>query len=127
MKKGVEMDKKLVLAKIKDVLFENGYILSARTYGSWLHKEKTVNVDIAVIIPSQLGVVESAVYESLKELRLNLIEKTNCDIDLIPHTIDEIEDLRSPLWYPRYNPSLLNHSQTTTSKIFEKYVRQNIC
>ena len=123
------MDKNLVLAKIKDVLSKNSYVLSARVYGSWLHKEKAVDVDIAIIIPSQLGVVESIVYESLKELRLNLVEEINCDIDLIPHTIDEIEDLRSPLWYPRYNPSLcygetikgkfLMNSISTREKKFE--------
>lgn len=82
-------------------------ILQARVYGSWLYNEQSVDMDIAVVIRSEFGVVSSHDYRTLRELRFFLCEKTGQDIDLVPHTDDEFIDRNSPLWYPRYNPSLV--------------------
>lgn len=43
----------------------------------------------------------------LRKLRQRLCRTFKIDIDLVPHTIDEIKDINSPLWHPRYNPSLV--------------------
>lgn len=100
------MDKNDLLSVIKIRLDLAKYILSARIYGSWLHNEKTVDVDIAVMVSGEYGIVDQDVYRSLSELRKGLSNETGSDIDLIPHTLDEFRDNRSPIWYPRYNPSL---------------------
>ncbi|MDP4031342.1 MAG: hypothetical protein Q8P60_00550, partial [Pseudorhodobacter sp.] len=47
-------------------------------------------------------------YRLLLILRDYLVAETGNDIDLVPHTMDELDDVRSPLWYPRYNPSLVS-------------------
>lgn len=62
---------------------------------------------MAVIVRSEFGVVNPQDYRALRELRLSLCEKTGQDIDLVPHTDDEFVDRNSPLWYPKYNPSLV--------------------
>lgn len=103
----MNVDKELVMKKVVDALDICEQILSARVYGSWLYDEESVDVDIAVIIPSHYGIVESNVYRIIKNLRKKLCKQTECDIDLVPHTIDEITNINSPLWYPRYNPSLV--------------------
>ena len=105
----MDKDKSEILRIIKEGLDECDYVLSARIYGSWLHGEAMEDVDVAVMIPSvNGGVVDEHVYRELKNLRENLNVKLNRDVDLIPHTMDEIDDLRSTLWYPRYNPSLVS-------------------
>ncbi|MBT3464822.1 hypothetical protein HN451_07550 [archaeon] len=107
MNKELTTDKKLVLKQISKALNDSGQILSARIYGSWLYNEKSVDLDVAIMIPSQDGIVEPDVYRKLYELRKSLCDNTRHDIDLIPHTTDEKLNINSPLWYPRYNPSLV--------------------
>ena len=82
-------------------------VISAVIYGSWLSQEKLTDIDVAIVIPSSNGVVENNTYLALKELRESLALKLDRDIDLVPHTSDEFKDKRSPLYYPRYNPSLI--------------------
>lgn len=82
-------------------------IAHARIYGSWLYNEQSVDMDMAVIVRSKFGVVNPQDYRALRELRLSLCEKTGQDVDIVPHTDDEFVDRNSPLWYPRYNPSLV--------------------
>lgn len=82
-------------------------IRHGRVYGSWLYNEQSVDMDIAVIVRSEFGVVNHHDYRALQKLRLSLCEETGQDIDLVPHTDDEFVDRNSPLWYPRYNPSLV--------------------
>jgi len=101
------MKKELIFKKVTDSINKCKHILSARIYGSWLHDANTIDLDIAVMIKSKDGIVDSSVYRYLRNFRSGLAKSTNCDIDLVPHTLDEVEDLNSPLWYPRYNPSLI--------------------
>jgi predicted nucleotidyltransferase len=82
-------------------------ITAARIYGSWLHKEHSVDLDLAVMASSERGIISASSYERLRLLRGRLAEDTGYDVDLVPHTEDELVDLRSPLYNPRYNPSLL--------------------
>jgi hypothetical protein len=82
-------------------------ILAARAYGSSLYREKAVDFDTAVLIPDTHGVVPMNVYVRLKRLRDQLVYEQEIDLDLVPHTADEFTDHASPLWNPRYNPSLV--------------------
>ena len=96
-----------LLAGLKHGLTTAPDILTAQAYGSWLYNGHSVDVDIAAVVPSCAGVVDPGVYVRLRLLRQQLSEMWLCDVDLVPHTEDEFCDLRSPLWYPRYNPSLV--------------------
>ncbi len=98
-KKNILRDVGIELRKIK-------YLQSAKVYGSWLYNESSVDMDIAVVVSSSCGVVSHDCYSALKRSREILSKKTEQDIDLVVHTEDEFVDLNSPLWYPRYNPSL---------------------
>lgn len=80
----------------------------ARLYGSWLNREESIDLDVGVFIPSEQGVVDSVLYDTLRQLRHGLMARTEQDVDLVPHTSDELEDFRSPLYHPRYNPSLVS-------------------
>lgn len=82
------------------------FITSAIVYGSSLYAERSADIDVAVMIPSDRGVVETSLYEDLLSTRTNLSTATGRDVDLVPHTTDELDDPTSPIWYPRYNPSL---------------------
>jgi len=96
-----------ILQLVQNSLQEADCVLSARVYGSWLYNEKTVDMDIAVMVKSDFGIITPDHYRQLRNLRTALCEKTRQDIDLVPHTEDEFADHNSPLWYPRYNPSLV--------------------
>jgi len=95
-----------ILSQVQSALQKTECVSSARVYGSWLYNEQSVDMDIAVMIRNEFGVISSQHYHVLHELRILLCEKTKQDIDLVPHTDDEFTDRNSPLWYPRYNPSL---------------------
>lgn len=103
----MEVTREKILKQVRDTLQETDCISSARIYGSWLYNEQSVDMDIAVMVHSEFGVVNPDCYESLRELRTSLCRQTGQDIDLVPHTDDEFADRNSPLWYPRYNPSLV--------------------
>lgn len=96
-----------IIEEISSALQDAEYIIHARIYGSWLYNEQSVDMDVAVIVRSEFGIVDPQHYRSLREFRLSLCEKTGQDADLVPHTEDEFVDRNSPLWYPRYNPSLV--------------------
>ena len=91
---------------IGEVIEPLGFITSAIVYGSSLYAENSADVDVAVMVRSDHGVVEANDYENLLRTRTALNVAVARDVDLVPHTSDEIDDLTSPLWYPRYNPSL---------------------
>jgi len=103
----ISPEKREVLERIKSGVEKSKDILSARVYGSWLHSEESTDLDICIMIASEEGVVNSDVYKRLKSEREELAEKTGQNVDLVPHTMDEINDFRSDLYYPRYNPSLV--------------------
>ncbi len=81
-------------------------IISARVYGSSLYANDYEDLDVAVMVPSKHWVVQKETYQNLLQLRKELNNKVGIDIDLIPHTMDEIKINSSPLWNPRYHPSL---------------------
>jgi predicted nucleotidyltransferase len=103
----VFMDKQNLLEIISQMVNAEPCILSAIVYGSWLYDERSVDADIALIVDSIYGIVSSETYYTLRNLRSKLCEETGQDIDLVPHTRDELTDKNSPLWHPRYNPSLV--------------------
>ncbi len=94
------------LRAVKKLLRREPIIKSARAYGSSLYKADSLDVDIAVLIPSRKGVVDPDVYRRLRSLRSKCVALTKTDIDLVPHTDDEIHDGSSPLWWPKHYPSL---------------------
>jgi predicted nucleotidyltransferase len=102
------MQKQAILDDVTAALQACDAVLSARVYGSWLHDERSVDLDIAVMVPSDAGVVPSRTYRDLRRLREELVARTGQDIDLVPHTEDECEGMVSPLRNPRYNPSLVH-------------------
>ncbi|MBI3671720.1 hypothetical protein HY249_02915 [Candidatus Azambacteria bacterium] len=101
------MNREKALLSIENAIMNVDCITSAKIYGSWMFKETSVDCDVAVIVPSYNGIVEKDAYRKLTELRKSLSAELGLDVDLIPHTEDEFDDIRSPLWYPRYNPSLV--------------------
>jgi len=96
-----------IVEEVDTTLQNADCVESARIYGSWLYNEQSVDMDVAVIVRSEFGVVDPEDYRMLRNLRLSLCEKIGQDVDLVPHTDDEFIDRNSPLWYPRYNPSLV--------------------
>lgn len=120
----INKEKEKILEYIKAEIQKSKDILSARVYGSWLHSEKSIDLDICVMIPSEDGVVEPNVYQGLKIMHKKLSKKTAQDVDLVPHTLDELTDYRSTLYYPRYNPSLVSgkdiKGKLEVSPIFDK-------
>jgi len=103
----LSQEKQQTVAVIQEILKDSPGILTAEIYGSWLHSEASIDLDVAAIVPSEDGVVAPDIYVGLRALRGVLANRTKQDIDLIPHTQDEIDDFRSPLYNPRYNPSLI--------------------
>lgn len=102
-----EMDRKEVLNTVIQTIQDCSEISAAKVYGSWLFDETSVDLDMAVMVPSAGSVVESSVYVALRDLRTELCGRVGQDIDLVPHTEDELTNPISPFWYPRYNPSLV--------------------
>lgn len=105
----VSFDRKEVFDSISKELDRESLILSARVYGSSLLTwSRNPDVDLAVMVRSNQGIVLKDDYVKLKRIRQNLVDETGCDIDLITHTEDEVIDQASPLWNARYYPSLIN-------------------
>lgn len=96
-----------IIPRLTKIIEKEKLINAARVYGSSLYGESVVDLDIAIIIPSINGVVKHATYVRLHDLRKRLCKIFKADIDLVPHTVDEVQDINSPLWHPRYNPSLV--------------------
>lgn len=99
-------DKQRALALIVQGIQDSPQVQSALLYGSYLQRSESRDCDIAAFVPSAAGVVHIEVYRALAELRRGLGELTGHDIDLVPHTLDELFDLRSTLHYPKVNPAL---------------------
>lgn len=96
-----------IIPQLTKIIGKEKLISAARIYGSSLYGESVIDLDVAIIIPSINGVVKHTTYVRLRDLREMLCKMFKTDIDLVPHTIDEIKDINSPLWHPRYNPSLV--------------------
>lgn len=94
-----------MLHEVSELLEGLTCVHSARIYGSWIYQDG-VDLDIAVIVEAENGIIPISVYCTLADARQKLTEIANTDVDLICHSNDEINDNRSPLWHPRYNPSL---------------------
>jgi hypothetical protein len=93
---------------IKVAIAQVPFIKSAIVYGSSLLNPESRDIDVAIFIESQGGVVDSEHYDNLYNIRRDLIEATGYDIDFVPHTFDELQDSISPIFNPRYNPSMVN-------------------
>lgn len=102
------MDRQEILQTVIQTIRECSEISAARVYGSWLFDERSVDLDIAVMVPSMGFVVDSGTYVALRDMRAKLCGLVGQDIDLVPHTEDELTNPISPFWYPRYNPSLVH-------------------
>lgn len=97
-----------IIPIIHQVIKRESFIKAGRIYGSSLYlDDNLIDVDIAIVVPSICGIVKHSVYKRLFKIRKRLCNLCGVDIDLIPHTIDEVIDTNSPLWHPRYNPSLI--------------------
>jgi predicted nucleotidyltransferase len=104
----INEEKLRVIEYLRSKIEKSEDILSARIYGSWLYSEKSTDLDVCIIIPSDNGIVDPNTYKRLKNEREKLSENSAQDVDLVPHTSDEITDFRSGLYNPRYNPSLIS-------------------
>ena len=96
-----------IILPLSKIIRKEKFIKSARIYGSSLYSEDVIDLDVAIMIPSSRGIVNHSVYKTLYKTRGRLCKLFGIDIDLVPHTIDEMKDINSPLWHPRYNPSLV--------------------
>lgn len=96
-----------IVTRLSKIIRKEKFIKSALIYGSSLYSEDVIDLDVAIIIPSSCGIVNHSVYRRLYKTRGRLCKLFGIDIDLVPHTIDEMKDINSPLWHPRYNPSLV--------------------
>lgn len=95
-----------MLEEIKKKLKENTYIYAAIYYGtSSVSSNEREDLDLAIILNVD-NEIDLDCFIKLIEFRKELIEITHRDIDLIPHTLDEVMDQLSPLYNPRYNPPL---------------------
>lgn len=58
-----------VLSYLSEKLARESSILSARVYGSFLGGETTVDLDLAMMVPSVYGVIGAETYRVLREIR----------------------------------------------------------
>ncbi len=117
----------LVINLIAQALDEHNFIKSAIVYGSSLLNPDTRDIDIALFLDSEDGIVKQEHYETLYNIRNALTQSTGYDVDLVPHhTMDELLDPISPLFNPRYNPAL-SHGKTIKGDIcIQQSFEQNI-
>lgn len=101
-------EKEEILRIVKELLDKEPEILSAKIYGSWLHEDNSIDLDTALIVPSEGGVVDSDVYRKIRYLQQEISQTIKQDVDLVPHTEDELSDFRSPLYHPKHNPTLVS-------------------
>lgn len=93
---------------IRNYLKNNQHVLSAVLYGSSNFDDgRYEDVDIAVMVPSSGGVCDFGIYSELRRIRQELSKLLGGDVDLVPHTEDEITRPISPLTFPKYNSSLV--------------------
>ncbi len=95
------------IAIIKQKINQCAVIQAAVIYGSSLYEQNHTDIDIGILlIPTKNNVIPIKIFKTLRKLRTNLSKKLSRDIDLVPHTLDELSNFNSPLYYPRYNPAL---------------------
>lgn len=82
------------------------FIESAKVYGSFLYSKDSIDCDIAVMVHSKNSIVDQSIYKQLRKLRHKLSTLLKIDVDIVPHTADEVKNTKSPLWSPKNNPSL---------------------
>lgn len=106
--KSLGMRKMMIVREISRIFQKLNFIQTVKIYGSWLRQDG-VDIDIAIIINNaKNGIVPASVYNLLLDIRQQLMAISETDTDLICHSEDEVDDIRSPLWHPRYNPSLIS-------------------
>lgn len=89
-------------------LEEYDFVKAMIVYGSWLFDDNSADMDVAVFIDSEQGIVDPKIYDQLMHVRqwFNHEVSSTDDLDLIPHTEDEYKDKRSPIWLPKSNQAL---------------------
>ena len=97
-----------ILNQISTAVNKENCILDAILYGSSKYDFSNVDIDVCVVIRTVWGKMDADTIQSLKKIKQSLSYSTRFDIDLVPHSIDELSDFCSPLYYPKYNPSLSN-------------------
>ncbi len=95
-----------VIIKIKSDLESLDFIDTAILYGSSVKSRLSRDIDIAIIFKDNDGIIPAHQYKLLYDLRNRISKETGFDIDLVPHTNDELTDTISPLYNPRYNPAI---------------------
>jgi len=76
--------KEEILNLLSERLAHNPFILSARGYGSFFTGEGSVDLDLAVMVPSRHSVIEEETYLALRETRASLCRELKIDVDLVP-------------------------------------------
>ncbi len=92
---------------IRNVFNALDFIKTAIVYGT---NAKEINpdndLDIAVVL-EEASVIPAETFQKLFHIRKKLQEFYKVDIDLVPHTLDELEkNTISPLTYPHNSPAL---------------------
>ncbi len=96
-----------MLEEIKERLSKNSFIYAAIYYGtSSVSLNEKEDLDLAIILNVD-SEIDLDYFIKLIKIRKELIEISHKDIDLIPHTLDEVIDNLSPLYNPRYNPPIV--------------------
>lgn len=103
MESNIETIKKLHL-----LCSSHNFIEGLILYGSSVKNPLTRDIDIACFISSDRGIVSPEHYAQLRKIRNEASAYQGYDVDLVPHTLDELDDKISPLYNPRYNPALTN-------------------
>ena len=104
--KPIVCDNTAAINMIREELQELDFIETAILYGSSVKNRTSRDIDIAVIFKGNNGVIPAYQYKLLYDLRNRISRETGFDIDLVPHTNDELTDKISPLYNPRYNPAI---------------------
>jgi predicted nucleotidyltransferase len=102
----IQFEQRTALERISEILGPEKSVLSARVYGSFLYGNSSADLDMAIMAKSNSGFVDISTYQRLLQLRYKLCRTIDLDVDLIPHTEDEVTERGSTLWNPRYHPSL---------------------
>ncbi len=96
------------LLPIKKFFSDKLYVRYAIAYGTLVETGVDADLDICLILDSKVS-FSSEDFMKLTQYRNSLVKELNKDIDLIPHSLDELDfEVLTPLTYPWNNPSLVH-------------------
>jgi hypothetical protein len=97
---------KHTLSIIQEFFKDKDEVMSVIAYGTFIETGMESDLDICVIL-NKKNSLSAADFKSLSAYRNALIGLTGKDIDLVPHSLDELApNSLTPLTYPWHNPSL---------------------